>query len=76
MLNRGFSGCNSRWGLSMMKEVVIPHHPHLVVIFFGANDAVVAEGGSFVPLHEYKENIEKMVALIQTVSDAIPMTHQ
>ena len=73
MLNRGFSGFNSRWGLSMIKDVVISHRPHLVIIFFGANDAVIEEGGSFVPLDEYKKNLETMVTTIQTVSHPMPM---
>lgn len=68
MSNRGFSGYNSRWGLSIIKEVVIDQQPQLVVIFFGANDAVVDAGSTFVPLLEYSSNIESMVVAIRQVS--------
>lgn len=69
LLNRGFSGFNSRWGLSIINEVVTSHRPHLVMIFFGANDAVIDGVGSFVPLNEYEENLKMMVTTIQKVSD-------
>lgn len=68
IINRGFSGYNSRWGLSIIDEVVIKCNPQLVAIFFGANDAVVEEGVTFVPLSEFSDNIEKMVLIIRQVS--------
>src|SRR4051812_26127614 len=40
ILNRGFSGYNSKWGLSIVDSVVISEAPNLVFVFFGANDAV------------------------------------
>ena len=67
VINRGFSGYNSRWGLSVIEEVVIKYDPQLVIIFFGANDAVVPEGNTFVPLSEFSDNINKMVSIIQQV---------
>lgn len=76
-MNRGFSGYNSRWGLSIMDEVVISLRPDIVLIFFGANDAVIAGGSTFVSLNEYEENIEKMISVIakviseQTISSSI-----
>ena len=74
VLNRGFSGYNSRWGLAIIDEVVISLRPDVIVIFFGANDAVVAEGETHVPLQEYKFNIEKMVLKIRKVIFAVPLS--
>lgn len=65
--NRGFSGYNSRWGLSIIDEVVISLRPDMVLIFFGANDAVVPGGSTYVSLSEYEGNIEKMITLIGKV---------
>jgi lysophospholipase L1-like esterase len=67
IVNRGFSGYNSRWGLSIIEEVVISLRPDMVLIFFGANDAVVAGGSTYVSLNEYEENIEKMITVIGKV---------
>ena len=67
VINRGFSGYNSRWGLSIIDDVVIKCDPHLVVIFFGANDAVVPEGNTFVPLSEFAANINEMITIVQQV---------
>lgn len=68
VLNRGFSGYNSRWGLAIIDDVVISLRPNVIIIFFGANDAVVAEGSTYVPLEEYKLNIERMVLRIRKVT--------
>jgi lysophospholipase L1-like esterase len=50
-----------------MKEVVISLRPDMVLIFFGANDAVVAGGSTYVSLNEYQNNIEQMVIAIGKV---------
>jgi lysophospholipase L1-like esterase len=39
----------------------------MVLIFFGANDAVVAGGSTYVSLNEYEKNIEKMITVIGKV---------
>ena len=45
VLNRGFSGYNTRWGLLMLSEMVIQEAPKIVFIFFGANDACIEQVG-------------------------------
>lgn len=50
VINRGYSGYNSRWALQLMDRVFPPTSvvppPRLVTIFFGANDAALPDRGS------------------------------
>lgn len=39
MINRGFSGYNTKWGLLVI-DAIIAEDPDILLIFFGANDAV------------------------------------
>ena len=39
VINRGYGGYNSQWGLKILDEAVVAM-PTVVIIFFGANDAV------------------------------------
>ena len=68
ILNRGYSGYNSRWGLSIMEANVLSINPDLVAIFFGANDAIDTTVPQHVPLQEYIYNIEYMIQQVQKVS--------
>jgi lysophospholipase L1-like esterase len=69
VLNRGFSGYNSRWAKLMVHDAVISEDPHLVFIFFGANDAVDHRVLQHVPLEEYQDNLDEMVRLMKKVKD-------
>jgi len=66
VINRGFSGYNSRWGVLIVDEVVVSENPDIVFVFFGANDAVDTWVGQHVPLVEYKSNMEKIFDTLQT----------
>lgn len=55
VVNRGYSGYNTRWALQLLDRVFPPPEPaaaaaapppRLVTIFFGANDAALPERGS------------------------------
>jgi lysophospholipase L1-like esterase len=35
VLNRGYSGYNSRWALTVLDDAVVQLKPDLVVLFFG-----------------------------------------
>lgn len=72
MINRGYSGYNSKHALSMLRQFE-PSQPSsgsykhvLVTVFFGANDmcnrSVAWQG---VPLGEYEENTRQMVRLLK-----------
>ncbi len=67
VLNRGFSGYNSRWGKIVFEDVVLAEKPDLLFIFFGANDATEATAVHHVPLNEYVDNIRFMVNTAQKV---------
>lgn len=67
ILNRGYSGYNSRWGIKMMNDAVMNESPDLVAIFFGANDSVDVRVPQYVPLDEYSENIKAMIRKVQRV---------
>ena len=67
VMNRGFSGYNSKWGLEIVREVVVQERPDLVFIFFGANDAVVKGALQHVPLKDFQSNTEKIVNIIKNL---------
>lgn len=68
VVNRGFGGYTSRWGLKLFDQVVLEQQPDILFLFFGANDAVVAEHIQHVPLIEYQENLRTMVRRAQSAS--------
>ena len=41
IINRGFSGYNTNIALKIIREVTCSFKPHIVTIFFGANDAAI-----------------------------------
>jgi lysophospholipase L1-like esterase len=66
VLNRGMSGYNTRWFLRYAQDHGIWNECGkivLVVIFFGANDASLADQNphAHVPLEEYQANLKKLV---------------
>jgi lysophospholipase L1-like esterase len=70
VLNRGMSGYNTRWFIDYAKHSGVWYEPGkiaLTIIFFGANDASLAEENPHhhVPLEEYKSNLKTIVAKTQ-----------
>ena len=73
VLNRGFSGYNTRWALEAMPYVFGPAAlagggpPALVIVFFGANDASLPtlNKRQYVPLDEFSSNLREIVARIR-----------
>lgn len=67
VVNRGFSGYNTRQILSVLNDRsdLLPTNMRIVVIFLGANDARLPNtpGGpqQHVPLEEFRKNIDKIV---------------
>ncbi|KAI9010858.1 SGNH hydrolase [Phycomyces nitens] len=75
VLNRGLSGYNTNWALPVLpqllptvKEQEQLAKVHLLVIFFGANDATIPGSFQHVPLPKYKKNLEDMLSLVQSPS--------
>jgi isoamyl acetate esterase len=60
VLNRGFSGYNTRWAKKYIKDIFPPtSKASLITIFFGANDASIIELNPrhHVPIQEYGRNL-------------------
>jgi lysophospholipase L1-like esterase len=67
VLNRGFSGYNTRWARQVVQEVVVDERPDLVFVFFGANDAVDESVLQHVPLEEYRSNLQYIARTLREV---------
>jgi len=71
ILNRGYSGYNTRWALRLLEQVFPESRepPVAATMFFGANDAALPDGCAarqHVPVAEYKENLARMVAVVRS----------
>lgn len=66
VISRGYGGYNSRWGLKILDEAVVAIKPDVVIIFFGANDAVDPQVPQSVPLIEYVNNLRAMVGTLRS----------
>ncbi|KPP65836.1 isoamyl acetate-hydrolyzing esterase 1-like [Scleropages formosus] len=74
VMNRGFSGYNSRWAKMILPCILDPKcnadgHIAAVTIFFGANDSSLEDVNpqQHVPLQEYMENLKDMVKHLVSV---------
>ncbi|GMH37537.1 hypothetical protein BSKO_05410 [Bryopsis sp. KO-2023] len=71
VVSRGLSGYNTRWAKHILPVVFAETQappPDLVTVFFGANDAALADGPDarqHVPLDEYKSNLEAIVRHVE-----------
>uniref|UniRef100_G1LPN0 Isoamyl acetate-hydrolyzing esterase 1 homolog n=2 Tax=Ailuropoda melanoleuca TaxID=9646 RepID=G1LPN0_AILME len=72
VLNRGFSGYNTRWAKIILPRLISkgnsPDSPVAVTIFFGANDSALKDENpkQHVPLAEYAENLSSMVRYLRS----------
>ncbi|CAM9121976.1 unnamed protein product [Discosporangium mesarthrocarpum] len=72
VVNRGFSGYNTRWSMALLDKLFVPGGiapTKLVTVFFGANDCVMEGNAQHVPLEEYKENLKNMVSHVRSVHE-------
>jgi lysophospholipase L1-like esterase len=87
VLNRGFSGYNTRFFLRLGEDALSAHdieNASLVLIFFGANDAAILEHNDHhhVPLQEFSENLKTLVKRVRVQGKHIllitapPVHHQ
>ncbi|XP_003464983.2 isoamyl acetate-hydrolyzing esterase 1 homolog isoform X2 [Cavia porcellus] len=70
VLNRGFSGYNTRWARIILPRLVGNwDSPTVVTIFFGANDSSLREENprQHVPLDEFAANLSSMVHYLRSV---------
>jgi isoamyl acetate esterase len=71
VINRGFSGYNSRWVLQMLPTMMptMDSHCEVVVIFLGANDSAMSETPSqYVPIIEYVDNMKAIIHHCQAMN--------
>ncbi|CAM9947686.1 unnamed protein product [Laminaria digitata] len=64
VINRGFSGYNTRWLMPLVDRLFVPGGAtatKLVTIFLGANDCVLPGNAQYVPIEEYKANLADMI---------------
>lgn len=61
IVQKGFSGYNSRWALKILPELLkIYTNVKMAYIFFGSNDSCMGEI-QHVPIEEYRENTLKLI---------------
>jgi len=67
VINAGIGGNNTDQAMKRLKEDVLDHRPHVVLIMFGLNDAAMVDGGPRIRkqprvlLPKYTENLRSMV---------------
>lgn len=59
VINKGFSGCNTRNALQLIGASVLQLKPQHAVIYFGMNDAM--NSANLLPLGEYESNLRTIV---------------
>ncbi|NXX39589.1 IAH1 esterase, partial [Tricholaema leucomelas] len=73
VLNRGFSGYNTRWAKLLLPRLIAAgagaESTAAVTLFFGANDSALEELNpkQHVPLEEYAANLKSMVHYLSSV---------
>ncbi|KAJ6455737.1 SGNH hydrolase-type esterase domain-containing protein [Mycena sanguinolenta] len=77
VLNRGLAGYNTEWAIPVLEQVLATqqaqqHLPkvRLLVIWFGANDAVLKPFSQHVSLPKFIENMKYMVQLVHSPDSA------
>lgn len=73
VLNRGYSGYNSKHGVEIVQEMVLNENPDLVTVFFGANDASIPESQQHVPLGQYEQNLRTIILAIMCKYASTPI---
>jgi lysophospholipase L1-like esterase len=64
VINKGFSGRNTKNAVSLLDKEVLPLRPQHVVVYFGMNDAM--NSGNLLSLADYEAN---MKAIVQKLAD-------
>lgn len=75
VLNRGFSGYNTRWILACMDRVTEGiDRACFATVWLGANDAALADGpasSQHVPVKEYRRSLRDIVEHVRRVADHV-----
>jgi lysophospholipase L1-like esterase len=65
VVNKGFSGRNSRNALQLLDKEILPLKPQHVIVYFGMNDAM--NSGNLLPLAEFEANL---LTLVKKLTDS------
>ena len=69
VINAGVPGNTSSAGLLRFDTDVASQHPQYVIIFFGTNDSVLREDGTYkVPLEQFTKNLLKLIARTRSLN--------
>jgi lysophospholipase L1-like esterase len=74
VINRGFSGYNSRWISQIMDDIVTDDNiPHTIctTILLGSNDSVEAGQAQHISLEEYKSNLTSIIGHLRSQKESI-----
>jgi lysophospholipase L1-like esterase len=77
ILNRGFSGYTTRDIVAVWPSIslTLPKQLDLVIIFFGANDAILQGAGpQSVPLKDFTLNLQRIISLLPRKAKVILIT--
>eukprot|EP00040_Diaphanoeca_grandis_P013157 m.66526 g.66526 ORF g.66526 m.66526 type:complete len:280 (+) comp23699_c0_seq1:172-1011(+) len=67
VINRGCSGYNTQWAKQVVAEIV-EIKPDLLILFFGANDAMYTKFPHAVPLEQFQANLNGFIQAIASNS--------
>lgn len=70
VLNRGYSGYNTRWASKLTTGLLQSTDPDLMIVFFGANDASLDIAPQSILLQEYENNLRAIVKEIKNSPNA------
>lgn len=68
VINRGYSGYNSRWIAQMLPKLIPKGNYIIATVFLGANDAVGKGETQHVPVDEYKQNLMDIKTHLRSLS--------
>jgi lysophospholipase L1-like esterase len=72
VVNAGVGGNTSREGIARIEESVLAHHPDLVLVEFGGNDATM-DTARHVHIEEYRSNLDVIRRKIVEEAGAVMM---
>jgi len=69
--NAGVAGHNTKQGLKRMEKDVFEKKPDLVILLFGTNDIRADSERAYVPVKEYRKNLQEMVTRCKNAGSLI-----
>ena len=74
IINRGFSGYNSRWILQLLPNIAtkdLIRESIFATVFLGANDSVNQEAPQHISLDDYRSNINSIISFLKNLNDEL-----